>query len=342
MHSRVSCFVIMPYNEHSDLVYTQAVVPVLQEFPDRRLLTLRADTMGRRAITLHAHVQNAVKTADFCIADLTGGNPNVMFEIGYAIAIAKPIILICDTSSGEIPANLRDHWVLKYRIDNLSEFRHLLTDACRPIVDMLDHIPADAHNQPPQPMVSVAQAIGEPLIQKLVGSIRREFIALVASPSSLVLPVLHALLATGKTGISIRVACQHPEGDLARLMAQGKGMSVATYRAGQWESIMQLNGLLRQFKGNHVELRFTELAFYSSLCLTDTLACYTPYLSGAGSERSPTVLISQDVNSNLYSIFKKEFHKLWETGEEMDIERSVGVATGRDKERRGPTTESNV
>ena len=46
-------------------------------------------------------VIKAIQTSDFFCADLTGLNDNVLFEIGYAIGINKPIWLIFDTSHTE-------------------------------------------------------------------------------------------------------------------------------------------------------------------------------------------------------------------------------------------------
>jgi hypothetical protein len=36
----------------------------------------------------------AIRTATFCIADLTGNNKNVLWELGYAMALTKPVIII--------------------------------------------------------------------------------------------------------------------------------------------------------------------------------------------------------------------------------------------------------
>jgi len=46
-------------------------------------------------------VLDAINKADFFCADLTGINDNVLFEIGYAIGINKPVWLVFDTSHTE-------------------------------------------------------------------------------------------------------------------------------------------------------------------------------------------------------------------------------------------------
>jgi hypothetical protein len=54
------------------------------------------------------NVLKSIKQADFFCADLTGLNDNVLFEIGYAIGIEKPIWLIFDTSHIESVRRYRE------------------------------------------------------------------------------------------------------------------------------------------------------------------------------------------------------------------------------------------
>ncbi|WP_439408541.1 hypothetical protein ACNJX9_09345 [Bradyrhizobium sp. DASA03076] len=52
------------------------------------------------------------------VADLTGRNPNVMYEIGIAHCLAKPVILVCQ-SLDDIPFDLANKRVVIYRVDKL-------------------------------------------------------------------------------------------------------------------------------------------------------------------------------------------------------------------------------
>jgi len=58
-------------------------------------------------------IWNFTKKAKVIIADLTGKNPNVFYELGLAHAIAKPVILVTD-SEEDIPYDLRAIRILKY------------------------------------------------------------------------------------------------------------------------------------------------------------------------------------------------------------------------------------
>ena len=43
-----------------------------------------------------------INAASFCIADLTGNTPNVMWEMGYAMALGRPTIIVTATCRSPI------------------------------------------------------------------------------------------------------------------------------------------------------------------------------------------------------------------------------------------------
>jgi hypothetical protein len=50
---------------------------------------------------------NAISGADIVVADITDDNPNVMYEVGVARALMKPVILLKSEASGETPFDLK-------------------------------------------------------------------------------------------------------------------------------------------------------------------------------------------------------------------------------------------
>ena len=71
----------------------------------------RVDTVGR-----------VLRSADAVIADLTRGNANVMFELGVAHGLGKPLILLLDaTADTSVPSDLLGSVYLTYTPQNLSE-----------------------------------------------------------------------------------------------------------------------------------------------------------------------------------------------------------------------------
>jgi nucleoside 2-deoxyribosyltransferase len=52
-------------------------------------------------------IVNAIETADLIVADLTGNNPNVMFELGYADRAGKEVVLL-NQEIGATPFDIKD------------------------------------------------------------------------------------------------------------------------------------------------------------------------------------------------------------------------------------------
>jgi hypothetical protein len=63
---------------------------------------------------------NQISKADVLIADMTGRNPNVFYEVGYAHALGKIVILVTQNAD-DIPFDLkhRQHIIYGGRIDSL-------------------------------------------------------------------------------------------------------------------------------------------------------------------------------------------------------------------------------
>jgi len=51
-------------------------------------------------------IEQAIKAADICIAEVSLDNPNVWLELGYALALDRPTIILCDRSHRDrLPCN---------------------------------------------------------------------------------------------------------------------------------------------------------------------------------------------------------------------------------------------
>ena len=82
-------FAIMPFAPTFDDVYR--VMGRALKSVDDGLTLVRLDeivTPGRISDDLVAELQKAT----LCIADVTGANPNVMWEVGFAAALSKPTV----------------------------------------------------------------------------------------------------------------------------------------------------------------------------------------------------------------------------------------------------------
>ena len=101
-------FVVMPFDKEFDGIY-EGIEGCLT---DRNFGVDRADTQQ----TSRSIIKNVVvplATFDLVIADLTGLNANVMYELGIAHALDKPVILIAQ-SRENLPFDLDKYEVMEY------------------------------------------------------------------------------------------------------------------------------------------------------------------------------------------------------------------------------------
>jgi nucleoside 2-deoxyribosyltransferase len=74
---------------------------------------------ARPAGSITNRLLQEIQAAAICVADVTGNIPNVMWEVGYAMALGKPIILITQKIS-ELPFDIKDMQSLSYDRSQLS------------------------------------------------------------------------------------------------------------------------------------------------------------------------------------------------------------------------------
>ncbi len=107
--SKPFAFVIMPFDDEFYSVYEQFLKPVLEDVGFR---VYRADDILSQQSIVRDVVER-LHESDLIVADLSGENPNVFYELGLAHAFGKPVILLTQ-SIEEIPFNLRSYRHVKY------------------------------------------------------------------------------------------------------------------------------------------------------------------------------------------------------------------------------------
>lgn len=84
------CFVIAPFSEDRTSVFREYIQPTVEKFG---LACLRVDSVQtNRGIV--ENIWRSICEARFIIADLTGANANVFYELGVAHTVGKEVILI--------------------------------------------------------------------------------------------------------------------------------------------------------------------------------------------------------------------------------------------------------
>lgn len=102
-------FVVMQFSAPYDQVYSEVIRVVCEEF---NLKAIRADELYGPGLII-GDVVDQIQRAQVIIADITPSNANVFFEVGYAMALNKPIILLAKKGT-ELPFDVKPFRVLFY------------------------------------------------------------------------------------------------------------------------------------------------------------------------------------------------------------------------------------
>jgi hypothetical protein len=125
----MKCFVIMPFGnpkldpQHArklEMIYSQWIKPTVESIEcsgteGARIECHRADK-AKRPEEIIAHIIENLVTSDLVIADLSGRNPNVFYELGVRHAVNNNTILIAEDLD-DIPFDLRGLRTIVYQYD---------------------------------------------------------------------------------------------------------------------------------------------------------------------------------------------------------------------------------
>jgi hypothetical protein len=149
-----TCFVIQPfdnaeYDRRFDEIYATAI-------RDAGLEPYRVDRDASVIIPI-ANIEDGIRQATACLAEINTDNPNVWFELGFAIAEKKEIVIICKKSRREkFPFDIQHRTVISYNTDSPSDFDELK----KSITDRMKH--------------SIARAEKVTFLEKEAGSIKEK------------------------------------------------------------------------------------------------------------------------------------------------------------------------
>ncbi len=116
-------FVIMPFQRDLENVWAGAIKP---SCTDCHYASLRVDEVNLSSL-ITDDIEKYSTIADVVIVDITGNNPNVMFEFGWALAKNKKPIVICQgEDTKKIPFDVRGIRYIPYEnswlgIENLKK-----------------------------------------------------------------------------------------------------------------------------------------------------------------------------------------------------------------------------
>ena len=134
-----TCFVMMPFaaplGKHYELIYRPAIERA-------GLQAVRADSEIFGTGKIIDQILLGMSKAKVLVAELTGRNPNVFYELGVAHALRKPVVLVTADES-DIPFDVKHIRVITYEKDDPFWGEKLMTKVAENILSAIKN-PAEA------------------------------------------------------------------------------------------------------------------------------------------------------------------------------------------------------
>ncbi len=118
-----TCFIIQPfdggpYDKRCDDVFLPAI-------KNSGLKPYRVDRDPSASIPID-QIEAGIRAASVCLADITEDNPNVWFELGYAIAARRDVVMVCsDKRTKPFPFDVQHRNIIKYSTESSRDFEAL-------------------------------------------------------------------------------------------------------------------------------------------------------------------------------------------------------------------------
>ncbi len=127
------CFVLMPFNESFDDIYQLGIKEACNI---AGAYSERVDEQNFHE-TILDRIYNQISKADIVIADMSGRNPNVFYEVGYAHALGKPTILLTKEAD-DIPFDLKHYPHIIYE-NKITKLKKALTTKIKWFIENPQH-----------------------------------------------------------------------------------------------------------------------------------------------------------------------------------------------------------
>lgn len=132
-----TCFVIQPFDSGKfDKRFDDIYKPAIEA---AGLSAYRVDKDPGVSIPIDS-IEKGIRQAALCLADITADNPNVWYELGFAFASGRPVVMVCseERTGKKYPFDIQHRSIIPYMADAPSDFDRLrdkLTERIRTIVE---------------------------------------------------------------------------------------------------------------------------------------------------------------------------------------------------------------
>ena len=115
-----TCFVMQPFDRGVfDKRFREVFKPAIEA---AGLEAYRVDQDPKVSVPID-DIESGIRSAHICLADISIDNPNVWFELGYAIACHKEVVLVCSNERDTtFPFDVQHRTIISYETGSPSDF----------------------------------------------------------------------------------------------------------------------------------------------------------------------------------------------------------------------------
>lgn len=157
-----TCFVIQPFDGAKfDKRFLDVYKPAIEQ---AGLEAYRVDVDPGVLIPIES-IEKGIRQATICLADISTDNPNVWYELGFAFAAKRSVVMVCsDERVGrKYPFDIQHRSIIPYQADSPSDFEKLksnLTNKLKALLQM-DNVLDEIANAAP---ISKLDGLSQPEI----------------------------------------------------------------------------------------------------------------------------------------------------------------------------------
>jgi hypothetical protein len=149
-----TCFVIQPFDASKfDKRFEDIYKPAIEA---AGLEAYRVDKDPSVSVPIDA-IEGGIKSASICLADITADNPNVWYELGFAFASGRQVVMVCseERTGKKYPFDIQHRAIIPYHADSPSDFdllKQKLTVRLKTLLDRSEALRNIAEADPVAPV----------------------------------------------------------------------------------------------------------------------------------------------------------------------------------------------
>jgi hypothetical protein len=168
------CFVVQPFDERFTKRFHDIYKPAITKCG---LEAYRVDYDPSVEIPIDS-IEQGIRESSIVLADITIDNPNVWYELGYAYALRRPVVMICseERTAPRYPFDIQHRTVTRYQVQSMQDFSLLKGAISEKISAILKKSEA------------LAAVTSEPSVAPVEGLSQAELAVIAAAAGSVSLP----------------------------------------------------------------------------------------------------------------------------------------------------------